>query len=466
MLNVTELFSEETERLIARKKLNQTLTGGVVRLGGKKFVKLSNESVTELDDEVKIQASPEGAEELEWVGRLIAAFGSRLRMVRMEHDGQYVLHEVNTNTKEVHIANVPNVVATMRDFIGSALSFHKADAAVRRTLDRMQCMPSLVIPEHAVAPLLLADVDANTYTYKRLSLSSTPTHTEPRPLTDLLNLVVHEEGKTALKLWLGSILDPETTRIQYLCLYGGGRNGKSTLLDALANLFGSSALAMTSSSFMSRFGLSSAANKRLMIFDDNNNAAFMSSGDFKRLTGSSTLSVERKGKDKIDVKNNVKVIIATNRLPRLHGDGADLRRNLFVQMHEFRGTSSDKWTKEFSAAMPDIMRYCYTLFQAHKLATGSSLIPEVVAGKDIIEQSSVTAEADELIYGWFTDSPTTLEREHPATPEWLRKRLQETKAAKEVVELVKDALLTRYGIGRLDDGKRTRYYKNLFIRCL
>ncbi len=465
-LDIKTLFPDAADQVLAQRRLKRVLVGEGIKLGDTRYIKVSDTQVrlapTPAADQVvqrDEQNAADATEEITWANILVAEFGDRLRVVRSSHNGALRLHTLNTKTRELRLANVDAVQAQMRTHIGAGLKLKDANAAIRRAMDTMECSTEYCIDEHKIAPLLLIDTEPERYCYKRLAISSQPLDTCPPRFAELLSLVSAEDGRRAVTLWLGSVLDPDTTRIQYLCLYGGGNNGKSTLLDALLHTLGSAAITMTSGEVHNRFGLSDAAGKRLMVFDDSNNASFMSSGDFKRITGSATISVEQKGKDRFQTQNNIKVIIATNRMPTLVGDNADLRRNLFVRTEPYTGPANEEWMKEFSASMPDTLRYCYTQFQAHKKEAGGTRIPEVAGGRELMTAMSTMEEAEDFIAEFFTETAgqTTV------TPNKVRALLDERRIDPGVKRLVKELLALRYEVTR-GGPNNPRFHKGLFMR--
>lgn len=382
----------------------------------------------------------DGTEEMAWVDYLVKSFLG-FRMLAVEHNDRRVVVRIDTHTKELRLTDPEAVQAAMRNYLGASVDFSMASAVVRRTFDRLAADRELVIKEAQVAPLLFEDQHPEQFCYRRLPISSFALNEVPAPFQELLERAT-VDGARSLVLWLGSLLDPSSNRSQYLVLYGPGNNGKSSLIDSLVRVLGDAAVTMSAGDFLNRFGLGDAANARLLAFDDNNNASFMTSGDFKRVTGSQYVRIERKGKDAYKTRNNLKIVIACNRLPKLTGDDADMRRNILVRLESYKvdngqpGADSG-WVRRLQEAMPDVLRYCYTQWVKYRQETGKELIPVPESTKEDVYNASLQAQVDDFMQEYLdvgegrTLKPRDLEEKakyaglDPKTYEYLKHVMQE-----------------------------------------
>lgn len=348
---------------------------------------------TQEDEQNQDTVPSRAAVEIALATNLAERFSEQYRFVEMDDKKKRVLHSFDARVRELAPASLESMQSEMRFYLGSRATLKEATAATVRCADILQNSPNYRIREKQVAPLLFEGQEG--FCYRRLPISADPLTTCPAPFAELLNRCT-KEGAESLVLWLGSVLDADSDRSQYLVLYGPGNNGKSTLIDGIVQVLGTAALTMSASDFLNRFGMGDGASARLVAFDDNNNASFMTSGDFKRVTGSNHLRVERKGRDAYRVRNNLKIIIACNRLPKLTGDDADMRRNVFVKLQTY-GTPNPEtgkvkpgadggWVRALQEAIPEVLRYCYTQWMAYRKESGKERVP-------------VQEEAHEEIYG-------------------------------------------------------------------
>ena len=400
-------------------QLASSKVGSTVPIAGHKYYKRGNNAFSPRIEEpadasaaaidtktVENENGDLGAEEMEWARRLSNLYQGRFRMVEIEHNGKRVLHRADQYSREVMPTDHEALIADMRNFIGSQLSLKEATAVTHRTFDLLSSDPRLLVKEGSIAPLLFEGQSPERFTYRRLPISNEPLAICPAPFKELLSRMA-TDGARSVELWLGSLLDENSDRSQYLVLYGPGNNGKSSLVDGLVSVLGRAAISMSSGDFLNRFGLGEAGGARLLAFDDNNNASFMTTGDFKRVTGSKTLKVERKGKDSYRTRNNLKILIACNRLPELSGDMADMRRNVLVRIDTYSGGKTDEgkvkpgrdgaWVRRLQEAMPDVLRYCYTEWMAYRAAHGTDQVPVTKETEDEVYNVSMEAQVEDFM---------------------------------------------------------------------
>lgn len=344
-----------------------------------------------------------GQDEMVRARSLAAYFGATYRYVTMEQPGSpSVLHTFNTTTYELSLANEDLLRAKMREYIGEDLPLTEANAAVTRAIDHMQVTGDYRIQELEIVPLLLNDQRPGAWCYRRLPFGALPGASLPSSFADFLSRVTVPDARRSVVLWLGSLLDPEADRSQCLTLYGQGRNGKSTLLAALRGVLLNAAVGMEASELRDKFSKSKLARRRLAVFDDNNSQSFMSSGDFKRITGSNYLRVEEKGERAYETRNHIKMIVATNRHLILSGDHADLRRSLFVRVsqvsdEEIEAGKGRSWEDAITREGPQILQYCYDQYLLYKNVSGDTRIPVPDECTRDVFENSTQAEAEEWI---------------------------------------------------------------------
>ena len=101
------------------------------------------------------------------------------------------------------------------------------------------------------------------------------------------------------------------------CLFGGGRNGKSSFLRLLAKFFGNANICSTDLDVLidSRFESCKLYKKLVCFMGETNFGVLKKSGLLKRLTGQDMIGFEMKGKMPFDEMNYAKIIIASNSLP-------------------------------------------------------------------------------------------------------------------------------------------------------
>jgi hypothetical protein len=159
----------------------------------------------------------------------------------------------------------------------------------------------------------------------------------PWPLSDGETPVWDElfsrmENAEAVRAWIGSLLDARSARQQYVWLYGGGMNGKGSLIEFLRRVMGPSFRSECPPEYGNRFWTSGLLGSRLVVFPDCNDWKFPVSGVFKSLTGGDAVRVEEKGKPSRTETINAKFMFASQRKPGLSSEIADMRRAIYCEL--------------------------------------------------------------------------------------------------------------------------------------
>lgn len=146
--------------------------------------------------------------------------------------------------------------------------------------------------------------------------------TSPRWLQFLDEIFVNDADKLQkiafLQQWFGYCLTPDMNQHKFVWMVGAGGNGKSALLAILEALVGS---ANVGHAQMERFESAAVRaeleGKLLNISSEMSATATVSDGYLKQITGGDPIEAERKFKPPYTFKPTVKLIAATNHLPRL-----------------------------------------------------------------------------------------------------------------------------------------------------
>ena len=149
-----------------------------------------------------------------------------------------------------------------------------------------------------------------------------------------------QESIDMLQMHLGKIICfPHFKNIQrFLCLYGIGGSGKSTVVDVLKHILGLRNIIAFNSAESSRFNNGTLPGKQLAIFseagEDRNDQKFDSAHaqNIKSITSGDPVTCEAKGKDPITYCPNIDVITVSNPPPVIPMDRtAFMRRAVFLR---------------------------------------------------------------------------------------------------------------------------------------
>jgi len=164
--------------------------------------------------------------------------------------------------------------------------------------------------------------------------------------------------------WVGSLFDPDSQRQQYVWIYGGGGNGKSALIRAIMNYLGPVAANENPPTKDAKHWSVGLRNKRLVTFADCNNTSFITSGEFKSLTGEDGVRMEPKGKPAYTEQIQAKFLVSSNDKPNISSSKADLRRVLFFKIGEITTDFGQEYEKALKAETHCFISTCWDVYQS------------------------------------------------------------------------------------------------------
>lgn len=135
----------------------------------------------------------------------------------------------------------------------------------------------------------------------------------------------------ALKLWIGSLIIPQSDRQQYVWMYGEGGEGKSALTCFLTRLFGPTVGYLEPMEEKSQFFTSQIVGKRLAVVNECESVKFVTSGKIKSMVCGDKMKCEYKGENSFDFEPMIKLLISSNHKPAISGKTSDLRRLIYCQ---------------------------------------------------------------------------------------------------------------------------------------
>lgn len=236
-------------------------------------------------------------------------------------------------------AHVRHVLAR---FFGGNASAEKINGALTLLKD------FLVVPDAALNPnknlICLSNGTLDTTTYQLLEHN--PAHqltnrtniewnadaTCPRWLQFMDEIFAYDSDKEQkiafLQEWMGYCLVPDTSQHKFVWMIGAGGNGKSVFLNILTKLIGEKNV---SHAYMERLGdkcvRAELEGKLVNISSEMSAEATIADGYFKAIVSGDLVEAERKYKPSFSFRPTVRLIAATNHLPRLldHSDGFNRR---------------------------------------------------------------------------------------------------------------------------------------------
>ncbi len=233
-------------------------------------------------------------------------------------------------------------------------------------------------------------------------------HSEPRPALHKMafdpipgaslddcplfsELMTRTSNRQTLMAWIGSLFDEHSQRQQYAWIYGGGGNGKSALVRVLLNALGPVGASENPPTRDAKHWTVSLSNKRLVVFPDCNNVAFVGSGEFKQLTGEDPVRMEPKGQPVYYETLDAKFMVISNERPIIQSTRADLRRVLFFSVGDLPDAARvENYESQLAAEAPAFLSVCWEVYQT---VSGGNSRYEFIAG-DQTEINEVVDNAE------------------------------------------------------------------------
>lgn len=148
--------------------------------------------------------------------------------------------------------------------------------------------------------------------------------------SDMLGRIKY--NREAFACFIGSLFVENSPMQQYLVLKGEGGDGKSSMLNRLAEFFGPTYAASSSEKVKSLRWTTDTYQKRVVAFSDAQNLSFLNSEIFKTLTGGDSVSYMPLYKNAFTGRSEAKVIVCTNDDVDVTGMLSDRRRRIYVEI--------------------------------------------------------------------------------------------------------------------------------------
>lgn len=203
-----------------------------------------------------------------------------------------------------------------------------------------------------------------------------------RWLTFLNEIFVNDADKAEkiafLKTWIGYCLVPDTTQHKFVWMVGGGGNGKGVLLAILTKLIGVSNVTDSHIEDLGdKYVRANLEGKLVNISSEMNANATLADGYLKSIVSGDRIAAERKYQDPFSFKPFVRLIGATNHLPRLQDLSEGFFRRAIILSFNRKFTDEDKDPEletRLTAELPGILTWAVEGLKELRLS-GRFVIP-------------------------------------------------------------------------------------------
>lgn len=189
---------------------------------------------------------------------------------------------------------------------------------------------------------------------------------------------------------------------QVLWIKGDGEDGKSTVLSVLLAAVGAAGTTVNDATFTDRFGMATMDGKRFAVIPDCKNPKLLMQEKLRNVTSGDNVFVERKGKDGISKKLNIKLIVGSNFYPRITGARADMSRLVLLEVEASKKKDDPQWEHRLREELPAFLNACRESYA--KLCPHHGKLPLDDAMRALVSEQaeSYEEEFEHAFNAWFT----------------------------------------------------------------
>jgi len=240
-------------------------------------------------------------------------------------------------------------------------------------------------------PDLVAFGPSDNLVYRRLDFQ--PTEGPALAWDEFLSRLEHQEVFMAF-VW--SCFEPQHRGRQYLWLEGEGKDGKSTTVGVIADVFGGEKVAALAG-LRKDFQHSACYGRPLAVYADIKDPKFSRCGFIRNITSGDHVSIEYKGKGAFSARLRCRLIIHGNISPDLGTDRAEQSRLIWLRVGESKQQNDPGWEARLRAELPAFLFRCRLAYEKLCPNHGDIALP-VQLQEQVMAQGSVSEEAFELIW--------------------------------------------------------------------
>lgn len=226
-----------------------------------------------------------------------------------------------------------SVVRSVKAFLETVASLHVSAT----DLDAREELLGTATGVYSLKGLKFISPRAGTYVTKRTSVDPDDNADCPRWLRFLRQVFKKDEEKIAyFQRFCGYLLTGSVKEHRMLVIYGPGGNGKSVMVNTVANIMGGyhkEALPETFVEGRSRkheTAMAFLSDARFVTSGETDQGGSLNEATVKRATGADVVTARFLYRNPFSYKPHFKIWVTTNHLPRLKSVGEDMRRRIHV----------------------------------------------------------------------------------------------------------------------------------------
>lgn len=204
----------------------------------------------------------------------------------------------------------------------------------------------------------------------------------------------------AVKTWIGSLFVSASYDQQYVWLRGEGNDGKSSLMEFLARVFGDEgSLALGEAPGSDKHWAEGWIGKRFVYFPDFEDIASLKKGPLKMITGGDRITIRpfyRPGTH--SVKFPAKLMFSSNPPPRFDFNKSDKRRLIYAEMTASSLFVSSTYSESLWAEGGAFLQSCIDLYG--EVCSDHGMIPTDEGSLAVLEDRRDRADIEDFQL-WF-----------------------------------------------------------------
>lgn len=247
--------------------------------------------------------------------------------------------------------------------------------------------------------------DAAVPAYKQLD----PAILQPLPTPTWDQFTSRLDFGDHFKAFVWSIFEPRNKGRQALYLYGAGFDGKSSAFNAIANVLGDRHTMSIDNEKLknTQFFYGNVHGKRLVLYPDCKVTSVIRHEIIKSLLGNDKVQVNRKNRDAFNSSVQVKLMIGSNRYPRIDSsDKSERTRLMFLKVRPIEDNRGDyMFEANLRAEIGPFLYQCRAAYEKLCPTHSEFTLPEEMVQNIKMECNSQDADAledfmeDQLVFG-------------------------------------------------------------------
>lgn len=249
------------------------------------------------------------------------------------------------------------------DILQKANSKMELKTYLQRILDRLRLDPDKQLPEK---PKLLS-WEPSEFAFKKFD----PSQLDDFPCPTWDQFCARLDYPEIFQAWVWSVFEPSNDGRQLLWIRGTGNDGKSRVLSALMQIYGTAYTAsLVNGDVDSQFFYSKIYGKRLTIYDDCKNPRLISSEKVHSILGKGVVSVEHKFGQPFTAEIFSKILVGSNYFPEIDFFRNNEKSRLLCLTVQQYGNGSDadaRFTEKLIEEQYGFLFKCKRAYEKHCL---------------------------------------------------------------------------------------------------